>query len=183
MPKETVESLKNRLETFRAKLVPKKEKARKIGLLVDGPNMLRKEFAIDLEEIREILKEYGSIKVGKVFLNQYASEKLVEAIENQGFEAVISSGDVDVRLAVEAMELIFNPNIDTIALVTRDADFKPILSKAMQHGKETIIFGAEPGFSIALKNSADYVIVLNEEKQLPLPTLVHDGELIQSIKR
>ncbi len=175
MPKETVESLKNRLETFRSKLVPKKEKVRKIGLLVDGPNMLRKEFSIDLEEIREILKEYGSIKVGKVFLNQYASEKLVEAIENQGFEAVISSGDVDVRLAIEATELIFNPNIDTIALVTRDADFKPILSKAMQHGKETIIFGAEPGFSIALKNSADYVITLNEGKQI-LPTLLHNGE-------
>jgi len=139
----------------------KKEKGRKrIGLLVDGPNMLRKEFQIDLEEIRDILKDYGDIKIGKVFLNQYASEKLVEAVENQGFEPIICTSDVDVKLAVEGVEMVFNPVIDTIALITRDADFKPVLLKAMEHGKETIIFGAEPGLSVALKNSADYVIVL-----------------------
>jgi len=33
---------------------------------------LRKEFQMDLEEIRDILKDYGDIKMGKVFLNQYA---------------------------------------------------------------------------------------------------------------
>lgn len=35
--------------------------------------------------------------------------------------------------------------------------------KAMEMGKETIIIGAEPGFSTALKNSADIAIVLNDE--------------------
>ena len=83
-------------------------------------------------------------------------------MENQGFEPVICTSDVDVKLAVEAMEMIYSPIIDTIALVTRDADFKPVLLKAMEHGRETIIFGAEPGFSVALKNSADYVIVLRD---------------------
>jgi uncharacterized protein (TIGR00288 family) len=146
------------------KIISRRESAHKgIGLLVDGPNMLRKEFQIDLEEIRNTLKEFGDIKVGRVYLNQYASEKLVEAVENQGFEPVVSSSDVDVRLAVEATELIFNPNIDIIAIVTRDADFKPVLSKAMEHGKETIIFGAEPGFSTALKNLADVVVILSGE--------------------
>ena len=66
-------------------------------------------------------------------------------------------------MAVEAMELIYNDTIDVIALVTRDADFKAVLKKAMEMGKETIIIGAEPGFSVALKNSADIAIVLNEE--------------------
>lgn len=141
----------------------KSENKKRVGVLVDGPNMLRKEFSINLSQIREILSEYGNIKVAKVFLNQYASEKLIEAIENQGFEPVITSGDVDVRMAVEAMELIYNDTIDVIALVTRDADFKAVLKKAMEMGKETIIIGAEPGFSVALKNSADIAIVLNEE--------------------
>jgi uncharacterized protein (TIGR00288 family) len=36
--------------------------------------------------------------------------------------------------------------------------------KAMEMGKETIIVGAEPGFSTALKNAADIAIVLNEEE-------------------
>jgi uncharacterized protein (TIGR00288 family) len=82
-------------------------------------------------------------------------------VENNGFEPVICSSDVDVRLAVEGMDLVHNPNIDTLALVTRDADFKPLLNKANEHGKETIIFGVEPGFSTALRNSSDYVVILN----------------------
>ncbi|MEA1984834.1 MAG: TIGR00288 family NYN domain-containing protein [Euryarchaeota archaeon] len=143
-------------------LSTKKESDRRtIGLLVDGPNVLRKEFNVNLEEVRDVLKEYGNVKVGRVFLNQYASDKLVEAVENNGFEPIICSSDVDVRLAVEGMELVYNPAIDTIALVTRDADFKPLLNKANEHGKETIIFGVEPGFSIALRNSSDYVVILN----------------------
>lgn len=145
----------------------KKESSRKkIGLLVDGPNMLRKEFQMDLEEIKNMLKDYGDIKMGKVFLNQYASEKLVETVENQGFEPVICTSDVDVKIAVEGMDMIYNPVIDTLALVSRHANMKPLLIKAMEHGKETIIFGAEPGFSVALKNSADYTIVLRDGKYI-----------------
>lgn len=66
--------------------------------------------------------------------------------------------------AVEGMELVYNPTIDTIALVTRDADFKPLLNKANEHGKETILFGVEPGFSTALRNSADYVVILDNNQ-------------------
>ena len=94
----SISSIKDR---FRIRsIIHKRGKSHKgVGLLVDGQALLRKEFQIDLEEIRNTLKEFGDIKVGRVYLNQYASEKLVEAIENQGFEPVVSSSDVDVRLA------------------------------------------------------------------------------------
>jgi uncharacterized protein (TIGR00288 family) len=158
-------NVKTGLNSIVKYLSTKKETGRRsIGLLVDGPNVLRKEFNVNLEEIRDVLKEYGNVKIGRVFLNQYASDKLVEAIENNGFEPIICSSDVDVRLAVEGMELVYNPTIDTMALVTRDADFKPLLNKANEHGKETIIFGVEPGFSTALRNSADYVILLENDE-------------------
>jgi len=152
-----------KLQKIRNYISSRRTDRKKVGLLIDGPNMLRKEFNINLHEIREIINEYGDIKVARVFLNQYAGDKLVEAIENQGFEPIITSGDVDVRMAVEAMELIYNESIDALALVTRDADFKAVLKKAMEMGKETIIIGAEPGFSAALKNSADIAIILNQE--------------------
>lgn len=149
--------------SIRKYLGTKKEKGRrKIALLVDGPNMLRKEFQTNLKEITGVLKDYGDVKIRKVFLNPYASEKLVEAVVNQGFDPVMCPGDVDVALAVEGMDIVHNPHIDTLALVTRDADFMPLLTKANELGRETIVFGAEPGFSSALKNSADYVIVLSE---------------------
>ena len=136
---------------------------RNIGLLVDGPNMLRNEFHLDLEMIKEIVSENGVIKVAKVLMNQYASDKLIEAVVNQGFTPIIVAGDVDVQLAVEAFELVYNPNIDVIALMTRNADFLPLINIAKENGKETMVIGAEPGFSVALKNSADSAIVLNTQ--------------------
>jgi len=129
-----------------------------IGLLVDGPNMLRKEFDCNLDTVRNLIAEHGNIKVGKVFLNQYASDKLIEAVVNQGFSPMIVAGETDVQIAVEAFELI--PNIDVIAIMTRDVDFFPLINVAKEHGKKTIVIGAEPGFSVALKNSADSTITL-----------------------
>lgn len=141
-----------------------------------------------MHDIKNVLKEYGNLKVGKVFINQYATEKLVEAIENHGLEPIICSTDVDVRLAVEGMELVYNNNIDTIAIVTRDADFKPLLNKANEKGKETIIFGIQPGFSVALKNSADYVILLEnsimsyEEDLVPYSLGVEADEKVEDVE-
>ncbi|MFB6147603.1 MAG: NYN domain-containing protein, partial [Candidatus Nanohaloarchaea archaeon] len=64
----------------------------RVAVFVDGPNVIRKEFDLDLDLMREKVEELGDIKVGKVFLNQYASEKLIEAIVSQGFEAALGLG-------------------------------------------------------------------------------------------
>lgn len=77
-------------------------KQKNLAVMVDGPNILRKELGIDLEDIKRVLQKHGNLKIAKVFLNQYASNKLVEAVVNQGFESVITVGDVDVAMSVEA---------------------------------------------------------------------------------
>ena len=135
-----------------------------IGLIIDGPNILRKELGIKLEDIIEALERIGRIRVAKVVLNQYAPQGLIEAVVNQGLEPVIVAGDTDVRIAIEAMELIYNSDVDVIALATRDADFLPIIQEAKRKGKETIVIGTEPGFSVALQNAADYVIKMAGRK-------------------
>ena len=127
--------------------------------MVDGPNVIRKDINIDLEDVKRKLTKYGRIKVCKMYLDQYASDKLIEAMTNQGFEPVITTGDVDVTLAVDAMQQVYNPAIQVIALMTRDTDFRPVLVKAKELGKETIVIGAQPGFSAALRNTADVVIM------------------------
>jgi len=141
------------------KALMKKEQQKNIALLVDGPNVIRKDVNIDLEGVRRKLSKYGKVKVCKIYLDQYASDKLIEAMTNQGYEPVITTGDVDVTMAVDAMQQIFNPAIQAIALMTRDIDFRPVLVKAKELGKETIVVGAQPGFSAALRNTADIVIM------------------------
>ncbi|MFH1306035.1 MAG: TIGR00288 family NYN domain-containing protein [Candidatus Micrarchaeota archaeon] len=143
-------------------LLKRKEKKRpdkNIALMVDGPNVIRRDMRLDLLKVRKEVEKYGHIKVAKLFLDQYASDKLIEAVTNQGYEPIISTGDVDVTMAVDSICQVYNPNIHIIALMTRDIDFRPVLVKAKELGKETIVIGAEPGFSAALKHTADIVII------------------------
>jgi uncharacterized protein (TIGR00288 family) len=149
----------------------KKRSVKNIAVFVDGPNIIRKEFSIDLDELRKIVQKYGRIVTGKVFLNQFASDKLVEAIANQGFEPCImlageKAADVDVSVAVATMEAGYDRNIDMIAIASRDADYLPAVQAVKKLGKEILIIGAEPGFSKALQRAADHVELL-QTKSLP----------------
>jgi uncharacterized protein (TIGR00288 family) len=138
-----------------------------VALFVDGPNIIRREFNIDLDELRKKVDKYGRIVTGKVFLNQHASEKLIEAVANQGFEPKVvlageAESDVDVSVAVDIVKASFNENIDMIALVSRDADYLPALQLAKEKGKSVLVIGTNPGFSKALQHAADYVELLSK---------------------
>ncbi|MFH1520389.1 MAG: TIGR00288 family NYN domain-containing protein [Candidatus Micrarchaeota archaeon] len=130
-----------------------------IALLVDGPNILRKAFNVDLHELRKEISKYGNIRISKIYLDQFASDKLIEAMVNQGFETEITTGDVDVTMAIEAMEYVLDKNIDIIALMTRDTDYRPVLVKAKAYGKKTMIIATDVAFSAALRNTADRIII------------------------
>ncbi|VVC03891.1 NYN domain protein [Candidatus Burarchaeum australiense] len=147
------------MEKIRAIMKKEREHSKNIALLVDGPNVIRKDINVDLEDVKRKLSKYGKLKVCKMYLDQYASDKLIEAMTNQGYEPVITTGDVDVTMAVDAMQQVYNPAIQILALMTRDTDFRPVLVKAKELGKETIVIGAQPGFSAALRNTADIVIM------------------------
>lgn len=137
-----------------------------VAVFIDGPNLIRKEFNIDLGDIMKKARKLGRVIIAKVFLNQFASEKLIEAITNQGFEPVVvmagegEDSDVDVALAVDIMEAIFDPKIDIIVLGSRDADFLPVVRKAKEKGKETIVLATDSAFSAGLRHAADKVIFL-----------------------
>lgn len=129
------------------------------AVLVDGPNLLREEFDVDLELVRGVVE--GKVHVARVYLNHRAPASLVEAVETNGMEAVVTSSDVDVRMAVDATALALE-GFD-IMLVTRDADFKPALEKANEVGVRTTVVGVRTGFSSALESVADRVVFLDQE--------------------
>jgi uncharacterized protein (TIGR00288 family) len=140
---------------------------KRIALFVDGPNMIRKEFSIDLGELKKTAERYGRVVSGKVFLNQHASGKLIEAISNQGFEPrVVIAGekaDVDVSVAVEMVKAVYEGSAEIIALVSRDADFLPALQLAKKKGKMVLVIGADSCFSKALQNVADYTETIHRK--------------------
>jgi uncharacterized protein (TIGR00288 family) len=149
---------------YRQVRTTRREDRDNVALFVDGPNMLRKEFMVDLRELKKRVQKYGRVVVAKVFVNQFAPEKLIEAIINEGFESIMvlaqkeeEASDVDVSLAVTAIENILTKDIEYLAIATRDADFLPVVQKAKEYGKKVIVLGADPGFSSSLQNAADFV--------------------------
>jgi uncharacterized LabA/DUF88 family protein len=70
------------------------------------------------------------------------------------------AADVDVSVAVAAVEAAYDRNIDMVAIASRDADYLPAVQAIKKLGKEILIIGAEPGFSKALQRGADYVEIL-----------------------
>jgi uncharacterized protein (TIGR00288 family) len=131
------------------------------GIFVDGPNVFRSEFDVDLEELREIASEEGRIAVSRVYVDENAGGGLIQAAEAHGFEVVTTSGDVDVKLAVDAVETVVSDRIDTVVVVSRDTDFKPVLETAAERGHRTVaVAPGVHGRSDALRNAAHDEITL-----------------------
>jgi uncharacterized protein (TIGR00288 family) len=135
----------------------------RVGLFVDGPNVLREEFDVDLDDVRAAAAAAGRPAVARLYLDERASSGLVRAAEARGYEVVVTSGDVDVRLAVDASEFVVDGRIDTLAIASRDTDFKPVLELAARRGVRTLaIAPGSHGRSDALRNAAHDAVTLGE---------------------
>jgi len=126
-----------------------------VGLFVDGPNVLRSEFDVDLDDLRAIADEYGRVGVANLYLDEHATPGLIQAGEAHGFAVVTTSGDVDVKLAVDATRAVAEETIGTLVIASRDTDFKPALEVAAERGCRTVVVApGEHGRSDALRSVA-----------------------------
>lgn len=133
----------------------------RIGVFVDGPNVLRSEFDVDLDDVRSATLEHGRPVVTRLYVDEHATPGLIQAGEAHGFEIVVTSGDVDVKLAVDAASAAVRGEFDTLSIVSRDMDFKPVLETAARHGVETLaVAPGEHGRSDGLQNAAHTAITL-----------------------
>ena len=137
---------------------------RKIAIIVDGPNFLRKINGrqIKLEEIDEKIKDMGKAVVRKVLLNEFASEKLIQAVTNSGYEPIVSPYDIYITLSIEVMNVLKqNSDIAAVIIASRHARVTPILLKLKEKGIETVMVGFDPGFSVAVKKHADKIFQIS----------------------
>ena len=133
-----------------------------VALFVDGPNVLREEFDVDLDDVRRAGEAEGPLVTTRLYLDEHATPGLIQAAEARGFEVVVTSGDVDVKLAVDAARLAAEGRMDTLAIASRDTDFKPVVETANGYGIRTLaIAPGEFGRSDALRNAANGSVTLD----------------------
>lgn len=133
----------------------------RVALFVDGPNVLREEFDVDLDDVREAAATVGRPTARRLYLDEHATPGLIQAAEARGFEVVVTSGDVDVRLAVDLTRFAVEGRADVVAIASRDTDFKPAIETANAYGLRTLaISPGEYGRSDALRNAASDSITL-----------------------
>jgi len=133
----------------------------RVGLFVDGPNVLRSEFDVDLDELRAIASDEGDLALTRLYLDEHATPELIQAAEARGFDVVTTSGDVDVRLAVDATTAVVGETIDVLVVASRDTDFKPVVERAAREGVRTVaIAPGEYGRSDALRNAAQRAVTM-----------------------
>ena len=134
-----------------------------VALFVDGPNILREEFDVDLDDVRAAAERAGPLATTRLYLDEHATPGLIQAAEARGFEVVVTSGDVDVKLAVDATRTICEGQADVIALASRDTDFKPVVEAAHAAGLRTLtIAPGAHGRSDALRNAASESVTLGD---------------------
>jgi uncharacterized protein (TIGR00288 family) len=134
-----------------------------VALFVDGPNVLRDEFDVDLDDVRAAAEDLGQVTVARLYLDEHATPGLIQAAEARGFEVTVTSGDVDVKLGVDATEFAVTEGLDVLAVASRDTDFKPVLETAAKHGVRTVaIAPGEHGRSDALQNAAHEAYVVED---------------------
>jgi uncharacterized protein (TIGR00288 family) len=133
----------------------------RVAVFVDGPNVFREEFEVDLDDVRAAAEPEGRLVITRLYLDENAPGGLVQAAEARGFEVVVTSGDVDVKLAVDATESVADGALDTLVVVSRDTDFKPLVEVANRRGVRTVALApGSHGRSDALRNAANDELTL-----------------------
>jgi uncharacterized protein (TIGR00288 family) len=134
----------------------RRKKKNAVALLVDSS--ISSDLPHMLTRLRPILVEIGNIKVGKVVLFQDQAVDCSKVIAQEGFIPVIVHDDLDIHVALEAMEFIYNEKIETVAIATENEKLLPLFSRARELGKEVILLCTKEEVNSGLQNSADVVL-------------------------
>ena len=122
--------------------------------------MKETKLAVQVKDIKKVANRLGQIKIAKVILNRHAPKSLLKAIENSGYEPIVATADIYIRMAIEVMDCVNQKNVHMVIIASRHARCAPILRAAKANGMDTAIIGFQPGFSVAVKNAADMAFQL-----------------------
>lgn len=138
-----------------------------VAMLIDYEN-------VGLGAIDNLLDELSD--VGRVIIRRaYADWSVQRGKQDQlldlGIEPIhqyhsnkSGKNSSDIRLVIEAIDLLHSSPIDTFVVVSSDSDFVPLVGRLRSAGKSVIVAGRRETTSPTLIKSCDRFIFLNESE-------------------
>jgi uncharacterized protein (TIGR00288 family) len=135
----------------------------RIAVLIDGENT-RSAYA---DEVLSEVAKYGNPTIKRVYgdwTNSHLSP-WARRLNSLGLRAMHqnaftkSKNSSDLALVIDAMDLLYDDNVEAFALVTSDSDFTSLAHRLRESGKTVYVLG-EKKAPDALKNACDKFIDL-----------------------
>ena len=133
---------------------------KKIAIIIDGPTILPDFDLRKLKVITDSLMEIGVTRAGKIITDKQLSHDESELINSFGFHEEIVGSDVDIHVAINAMEYMNSNSIDIIGIGTTDPSLFPIFSRIKQN-KQLLIISWQKNVTPAMEAIADFVLDLD----------------------
>ncbi|MBD3189201.1 MAG: hypothetical protein GF308_01080 [Candidatus Heimdallarchaeota archaeon] len=133
---------------------------KRVATVIDTPTLFP-DFNLELlKKIRLATKKIGTPRFGKVITNQRITHQQSEIIKSYGFQEEIVSSDVDIYVAITALELCNSESIDVVTIGTTDINLLPVLSR-IKLQKNVGLISWEEAITPALEAVVDFIIYLD----------------------
>jgi len=150
---------------------------KQVGVLIDFENVGFKAIRWVFDQISDI----GRIIVKRAYANWYDNKQSNDLLE-LGIELIqvfrsneSGKNSSDIRLAIDAIELLYRYPIDTFIIVSSDSDFVPLVNKLRGEGKTVIGAGRKIIAPRRLVNACDkYLDIDQSQKQTIMQPLVEE---------
>ena len=163
---------------------------RQLAVLVDFENVGLGSFQWLFDQISDV----GRIIVKRAYADWSTASSKRDQLLELGIEPIhlfqsLKSGknSSDIRLTIDAVDLLHQSPVDTFVLVSSDSDFVPLVSKLRAAGKMVIGAGRKATTSHTLVISCDRYLFLDQSEKIPQeagpqPKLRGEDLLVRAVK-
>jgi uncharacterized protein (TIGR00288 family) len=164
-------------------------RARNIALLIDADNAS----PVSLDPVLTVLAELGTVNIRRVYgnwnkasLKGWSDMSLRHAIEQyQQLDITKGKNATDMKMTIDAMDLLFRGRVDGFGIMSSDSDFMPLATRIRQDGLDVYGFGTsktpEP-FRAACTRFIDVdELVKVAEQDAPKDAPVESGQIDEEV--
>ncbi len=152
---------------------------RNVALLIDADNAS----SATLDPVLTVLAELGTVNVRRVYgnwskpaLKGWRDMSIKHGIEpQQQFDLTKGKNATDMKMTIDAMDLLFRGRIDGFGIMSSDSDFMPLAMRIRQDGVPVYGFGTSrtpEGFRQACTRFIDVSALDDESEPLSLPPAI-----------